>query len=87
MLDAVYSFGHGNGWEPEKEAWSEDREPVGSSPSLLLPYWIGGMSKEGRWAVPFHYRKSSTQGALETVLILRIKKAAMRKWLLLLGRA
>lgn len=35
------------------------------------------------WAVPFHYRKSSTQGALETVLILRIKKAAMRERLLL----
>jgi len=42
MVDAVYSFGHGNGWEPEKETWSEDREPVGSSPSLLLPIGLVG---------------------------------------------
>ena len=86
MLDAVYSIDYGNGWEPEKEAWSEDREPVGSFSFSSLTHWIGGVSKEGRRAVPFHYRKSSTQGTLETVLFLRIEKAAMRKWLLLLGR-
>ena len=43
MLDAVYSIGHGNGWKPEKETWSEDREPIILPFSSLAPlgWWDG----------------------------------------------
>ena len=50
MLDAVYSIGHGNGWKPEKETWSEDREPV----ILLFSCSIGLVGWQG-WSGLFRF--------------------------------